>query len=90
MTKPSYATVSCPCPTEACPIPVFALGAEKLPQETDALRLAHDAIAGGARGVVFGRNVIQAQDPAAFLGALRTVVKDDAEPEAAAQEFGLG
>jgi DhnA family fructose-bisphosphate aldolase class Ia len=75
--------------TAACPVPVFALGAEKLPKEIDALRLAHDAISRGARGVVFGRNVIQAKDPAAFLGALRAVVKDGATPEEAARQFEL-
>lgn len=75
--------------TAACPVPVFALGAEKLPKETDALKLAHDAISAGARGVVFGRNVIQAKDPAAFLGALRLVVKDGVLPEDAAKEYDL-
>jgi DhnA family fructose-bisphosphate aldolase class Ia len=75
--------------TSACPIPVFALGAEKLPKEIDALKLAHDAIADGARGVVFGRNVFQAKDPAAFLGALRLVVKDGAPPEQAAKDYNL-
>ena len=75
--------------TSACPVPVFALGAEKLPKEIDALKLAHDAIADGARGVVFGRNVFQAKDPAAFLGALRLVVKDGASPEEAAKDYDL-
>ncbi|MGQ9731071.1 MAG: class I fructose-bisphosphate aldolase [Candidatus Zipacnadales bacterium] len=83
-TGPRFAEV-----TEACPVPIFALGAEKLPREIEALQLAHDAIASGAGGVVFGRNVIQAQDPAAFLGALRAVVKDGATPQAAAEEYGL-
>jgi len=75
--------------TAACPVPIFALGAEKLPKEMDALKLAHDAVAAGARGVVFGRNVIQANDPAAFLGALRLVVKDGASPEEAAKDHDL-
>jgi DhnA family fructose-bisphosphate aldolase class Ia len=75
--------------TEACPVPIFALGAEKLPKEMDALELAHEAVSAGARGVVFGRNVIQAKDPAAFLGALRLVVKDGASPEEAARDYSL-
>jgi class I fructose-bisphosphate aldolase len=83
-TGPEFSEV-----TEACPIPIFALGAEKLPREIDALKLAHDAVSGGARGVVFGRNVIQADDPTAFLKALRTVVKAGATPEEAAAEFEL-
>jgi len=75
--------------TSGCPVPIFALGAEKLPKEMDALKLAHDAIAAGARGVVFGRNVFQAKDPAVFLGGLRMVVKDGASPEEAAKEHGM-
>lgn len=75
--------------TEGCPVPIFALGAEKLPEERDALELAHNAVTRGARGVVFGRNVIQADNPAAFLGALKSVVKDDVTPELAAKELEL-
>jgi len=75
--------------TEACPVPILALGAEKLPREIEALELAHNAIAAGARGVVFGRNVIQAHEPAAFLGALRLVVKEGIGPREAAEKFEL-
>lgn len=74
---------------EAVPVPIFALGAEKLPRELDALRLAATAVQAGARGVVFGRNVIQAKDPELFLQGLRRVVKEDASPEEVAVELGL-
>ncbi|MEA3403438.1 MAG: hypothetical protein U9R79_19505 [Armatimonadota bacterium] len=74
---------------EATPVPILCLGAEKLPNEIDALELAQRAIRAGARGVVFGRNVIQSEDPAAMLSALRAVVKDDADPTDAASEAGL-
>ncbi len=74
---------------KACPVPIFALGSEKLPHEIDALELAHNAVTAGARGVVFGRNVFQARDPAAFLGALRLVVKEGAPPREAAEQFDL-
>ena len=43
----------------------------------------------GAKGVVFGRNVIQATSPARFLQGLKKVVKEDADPEAVAREFNL-
>jgi DhnA family fructose-bisphosphate aldolase class Ia len=75
--------------TGGVPIPVFALGAEKLESEVDALRLAQRAVRAGARGVVFGRNVIQAPDPGRSLLALKAVVQDGVEPDQAAQEFGL-
>jgi len=74
---------------EGCPIPIFALGAEKLESELDALKLAQCQIAGGAWGVVFGRNVIQAHAPAKFLRALKAVVQDGVEPRDAAAEHGL-
>jgi DhnA family fructose-bisphosphate aldolase class Ia len=74
---------------ESCPVPIFTLGAEKTPREADALTLAYRSIKSGARGVVFGRNVIQAANPAQFLRALKAVVKDDADPEAVAREYGV-
>jgi DhnA family fructose-bisphosphate aldolase class Ia len=75
--------------TEGVPIPVFALGAEKLEREVDALELAHKAVIAGAQGVVFGRNVIQARDPTRTLQALKAVVQDGVEPRRAAAEHGL-
>jgi DhnA family fructose-bisphosphate aldolase class Ia len=56
---------------EGVPIPIFALGAEKLERQIDALELAHKAVKAGARGVVFGRNVVQADSPTAFLKGLK-------------------
>ena len=52
------------------PVPILALGAKKLPREVDALELAATAIRDGARGVVFGRNLIGARSPERFLEAL--------------------
>ena len=69
--------------TEGVPIPVFALGAEKLESELDALELAYRAIRNGARGVVFGRNVIQADNPTQFLCKLKAVVQGGLKPEEA-------
>lgn len=73
----------------SCPIPIFTLGAEKTPQEIDALNLAYKSMRSGARGVVFGRNVIQAASPSRFLQGLKKVVKEEADPEAVAREFNL-
>ena len=70
---------------EGAPIPIFTLGAEKLPTELDALELAHKAINAGARGVVFGRNVLQADDPAKFLRRLKAVVQEGRKPVEAIQ-----
>ena len=75
--------------TAATPVPILALGARKTPREIDALKLAQTAIGDGARGVVFGRNVVQAASPERFLDALKQVVKAGMTPEKAAKEFGL-
>jgi putative autoinducer-2 (AI-2) aldolase len=74
---------------EATPVPIMVLGAEKLPHAIDALELAQRATRAGARGIVFGRNVIQSENPAAMISALRMVVKEDAAPNEAVGEFGL-
>lgn len=75
--------------TGSCPVPVFALGAEKLPTQQDALLLAQNEVADGAGGVVFGRNAIQVPDPFAFQGALCEVVKNGAKAADAAKKFKL-
>jgi len=74
---------------EGTPIPIFALGAEKLPRQIEALHLAANAVAAGARGVVFGRNVLQAERPADFLAGLKAVVQGRATPAEAAAHYGL-
>lgn len=71
------------------PVPILALGSKKTPRELDALELAAISIRDGARGVVFGRNVICARDPERFLEALQEVVKLGVEPGKAAEKFGL-
>ena len=71
------------------PVPVLALGAKKLPLESDALGLAATAIADGARGVVFGRNLIGAKSPVNFLAALGDVVKHGKSAAEAAATHGI-
>jgi DhnA family fructose-bisphosphate aldolase class Ia len=75
--------------TTATPVPVLALGAKKLPKESDALRLAADSIEAGARGIVYGRNVIQSKDPERLLDALKEVVKDFQAPDKVAAKYKL-
>jgi DhnA family fructose-bisphosphate aldolase class Ia len=75
--------------TAATPVPVLALGAKKLPKESDALRLAADSIDAGARGIVYGRNVIQSKDPARLLDALKEVVKEFQAPDKVAAKYKL-
>ena len=85
----TFHTVKFPEVVAGCPIPIFGLGAEKLPTQTQALALARREIDEGARGVVFGRNAIQVPDPAAFQRALCEVVKRGGVPSEVAERFGL-
>jgi fructose-bisphosphate aldolase, class I len=61
----------------ATPIPVLLRGGGKVTERV-ILERAKAAIDAGARGVVFGRNVVQHPNPPAFLAALRAVVHDNA------------
>ena len=73
----------------ATPVPILGLGARKTPREIDALWLAANAIHSGARGVVFGRNVVQAHNPRRFLDALKEVVKAGKDPDQVARKVGI-
>ena len=75
--------------TNSCPVPVLGLGAEKLPTQLAALKLAQAEIKAGACGVVFGRNAIQVPNPHAFQAALCQVVHHDAKPEKILAKFNL-
>ncbi len=75
--------------TAATPVPVLALGAKKLPKESDALKLAAASVEAGARGIVFGRNVIQSKEPGRLLDALKEVVKDFRAPDEVAAKYKL-
>ncbi|HBE39686.1 MAG TPA: hypothetical protein DDW27_00475 [Bacteroidales bacterium] len=66
--------------TQSCPVPILGLGAEKKPAQIEALQLAANEIKDGARGVVFGRNAIQVNNPFAFQAALCEVVKNNLDP----------
>lgn len=59
----------------ACPVPIVIAGGKKLP-EAEALEMAYRAISEGARGVDMGRNIFQADDPAAMCQAIGKVVHE--------------
>jgi len=77
-TPGSFRTV-----VEACaPIPVVVAGGAVLPP-TEVFELASGALAAGAAGVSFGRNVFSRPCPARWIEALRMVVHDSASVDAA-------
>lgn len=81
---PNFRTVA-----NGCPIPIFGLGARKLPTQAEALALAQQEVEDGCGGVVFGRNAIQVPDPAAFQNALCDVVKRGVTAAEAARKYNL-
>ncbi|MFQ6048557.1 MAG: class I fructose-bisphosphate aldolase [Phycisphaerae bacterium] len=85
----TFYTPEFPALTASCPVPVLALGGQKLPKPADALGLAAAAVAAGAAGVVFGRNALQVADPYAFQAALCEVVKNRAQIDQTVARFGL-
>ena len=68
--------------TAGCPVPIVIAGGKKQP-EKDALRMAYNAVQQGASGVDMGRNIFQADDPAAMIQAVRKVVHENATPDEA-------
>jgi putative autoinducer-2 (AI-2) aldolase len=68
--------------TASCPVPVVIAGGEKVP-ELEALTMTHRALQEGAAGVDMGRNIFQAEAPAAMAQAVRAVVHNGEAPEKA-------
>jgi len=63
----------------SCPVPIVMAGGKKIP-ELDALTMAYRAVQEGAAGVDMGRNIFQADAPAAMIRAVRAVVHDHETP----------
>jgi DhnA family fructose-bisphosphate aldolase class Ia len=59
---------------EGCPAPVLVLGGPRMDSEEELLSATEGAVSVGARGVVYGRNVWQADDPVELSRAIRKLV----------------
>jgi DhnA family fructose-bisphosphate aldolase class Ia len=57
-----------------CPVPILAAGGPLTPSPRGALEIAAGVIAAGGAGLVFGRNVVQAGDPARVVAALAGII----------------
>lgn len=71
---------------ESCPVPVIVAGGKKIP-ELDALRLAANAVQGGAVGVDMGRNIFQSDSPVGMIRAVRAIVHEKASVEQATRIY---
>lgn len=63
---------------ESATVPLLVLGGERTGDERSLLAMVQGAIAAGAAGVVMGRNVWQAPDPARVVRSLRAIIHDGA------------
>jgi DhnA family fructose-bisphosphate aldolase class Ia len=59
---------------ENCPIPILVLGGSRQASDKDALAVVRGAVATGAAGVFFGRNVFQSEDMHSFLQQARAIL----------------
>jgi DhnA family fructose-bisphosphate aldolase class Ia len=74
--------------TKSAGVPVFGLGGAKTDKPVDSFIAARNAVSKGAAGVVFGRNVIRADNPSSYLDQLIDIVKHDKDPKEAAKSYG--
>ncbi len=68
---------------EGCPVPILIAGGPKAETVEASLEMVEGAMQAGAAGVLFGRNIFQAQDPASMVRAIRAIVHDGLAARAA-------
>lgn len=61
-----------------CYVPILVLGGSKAKSEEEMFQSIHDAIHGGAKGVIMGRNICRHENIAAICNAIATIIHDDA------------
>ena len=72
--------------TASCPVPIVMAGGKKM-DELDALTMAYRAVQEGAAGVDMGRNIFQADSPAAMIQAVSAVVHKNLVPDQAHEMY---
>jgi DhnA family fructose-bisphosphate aldolase class Ia len=69
--------------TCTCYVPVVILGGAKRGNERDMLADIKAAVEAGGSGVAIGRNIFQADDPAAMVAAVAAILHQDASVDEA-------
>ncbi len=70
-------------------VPVIIAGGPKTDTIQDLLQLVYDSIQAGGRGVAFGRNVFQAEDPIKIVKALSKIVHHNYTVEEVLKEYQI-
>ena len=73
--------------TGSCPVPIVVAGGPRTGNELDALKLAYNALQGGAVGVDMGRHIWQSDHAVAMIQAVRGVIHEGLTPEEAYERF---
>lgn len=72
--------------TSSCPVPIVMAGGKKIPV-IDAMTMAYNAVQQGASGVDMGRNIFQADDPAAMIQTVSRIVHENMKPAEALDHY---
>jgi DhnA family fructose-bisphosphate aldolase class Ia len=72
---------------ESCYVPILILGGPAKEDPRDALQMAADALEAGARGVVFGRNIVTHPRPDRMAAALGELIHGGATVDAAVRSL---
>jgi class I fructose-bisphosphate aldolase len=73
----------------SCPVPIVAAGGPKTETLTDALGMAADVIASGARGMTIGRNIWGCPQVTEAVRAFKRVIHDRLTPAQAIEAVGI-
>ena len=73
--------------TGSCYVPVLVLGGAAKSNPRDALQMAADALEAGARGIVFGRNIVTHPRPDRMAAALGEIIHGGATVDAAVRSL---
>lgn len=70
-----------------CYVPLLCLGGPAKDDPVDALRQCHQAMQAGAKGIVFGRNIVTHEHPDRMCAALSEIIHGGAGVDAAAKHL---
>jgi DhnA family fructose-bisphosphate aldolase class Ia len=73
--------------TEMCQIPVLVTGGEKMKTTQEVLQITSGIMSAGAKGVVYGRNIWQHEDPEAMIRALAKIIHEGSSVDEALKLF---
>lgn len=73
---------------KSCPVPVVIAGGPKSKTDADVLEMCSNAIKAGAKGVTFGRNIFQHDNPSLLVKALSEIIVDEKNYNEVLKNFG--